>query len=170
MDKAGNTVEERIITEENAAPAPEPAKLPMAWHKFQKNFLLWVIALFYLARAFLTATGNIYYEESMLVAVLNALPVLRVLDCVFAAHCAAMVVCLILSALYLNKNARLLKKTYIALASGEAAYMLIRWAIAGLPPVNLQGMALVAAHLLLFFINQSYYRKRNNLLNRKDAL
>lgn len=164
-------MEERVVTEEKMAPAPEPARLPMAWHRFQKNFFLWVIALFYCARAFLTASGNIYYEASIRAAVYAGMPLLRILDYAFAAHCAAAAVLCVISAIRVNRHgANLLRKTYIALAAGEAAYMLLRWLVSGLPPVNPQGICLMIAHLLLYFANRSYYRKRNCLSDRKEAL
>lgn len=160
-------MEERIVaeTEENIAAEVQveatPAPMPMAWHKFQKNFLLWLIALFYAARAFLTASGNIYYEASIRDAIYAGMPLLRVLDYIFAAHCATMGALGVISALRLNKgSAGLLLKTNLIMAIGELGYMLIRWLISGLPPVNLQSAALLAVHALLAGLNRAYYRKR----------
>lgn len=153
---------------EDAVAAENIEKMPMVWHRFQKNFLLWMIATAYFARAFLIFSGKIYLEEAIRDAVYGGMPLLRVSDYAFAAHCTAGGVFAILSAVRLRHSARMLIRNNIALCAGEAAYLLLRWAITELPPVNPQGIALMSAHGLLLWLNIRYYRNRKAYLSRKD--
>ena len=163
---AENIVEIPAAGAENA---PEAAAVPMAWHKFQKNFLLWAVMLFYLARAFLIFSGRIYSAASVKDFIYGGMPLLRVLDYAFALHCAACGALLAVSAVRLNgKSADMLTKTNIIMAAGEIAYVLIRWAVTELPPLNLQCAALMIAHVLLWRVNRVYYGKRNYLLRKAE--
>ncbi len=165
-------MEEKIIQDTeaqlSAENAPECAVMPLAWHKFQKNFLLWAIMLFYLARAFFIFSGRIYSSATVRDFVYGGMPLLRILDYAFGLHCAAAGALLIVSALRLNKkSADMLDKTHIIMAAGELVYMLVRWAVAGLPPLNLQCAALMIAHVLLWWVNRVYYRKRAYLSGKE---
>lgn len=176
-------MEEKVILEEEqlqaeniaeaqeagAEIAPERAAMPMAWHKFQKNFLLWVIMLFYLARVFFLFSGRIYFAASVRDFIYGGMPLLRILDYAFGLHCAAAGVFCIVSAIRLNKgSASMLTKTNIIMAAGEMAYVLIRWAMTELPPLNLQCASLMIAHVLLWRVNRVYYGKRNYLLRKAE--
>lgn len=160
---------EPIEAEHVETEGAKDTQMPLAWHRFQKNFLLWLLALGYGARAFLLLSGHIYYNDAVRTAIYRGMPLLRALDYAFAAHCIAAVVLMILSALRLNRgHARPLLRLNIALAAGEALYLLLRWAITGLPPVNAQGLALLAAHALLLWVNRVYYRRRSAFLKRRE--
>ena len=164
-DTEESIAEEALIREV----VPEKKPLPMKWHKFQKNFLLWAAALYMFARVFLTVSGRIYYEAAIRNAVYAGMPLLRVLDYAFAAYLAATGVCLIISACRLNKGrANMLVKVNLIMAAGEMAYLLLRWAVSGLPPLNLQCASLMTAHVLLWRVNRVYYGKRNYLLRKAE--
>ena len=165
-------MEEKIMQETQGQPsaenAPECAAMPMAWHKFQKNFLLWALMLFYLARVFFIFSGRIYSAASVRDFVYGGMPLLRILDYAFGLHCAAAGAFCIVSAIGLNKkSANMLDKTHIIMAAGEIVYMLLRWAVTGLPPLNLQCAALMLAHVLLWRVNRVYYRKRAYLSGKE---
>lgn len=145
---------------ESIAEACESAKPSMVWHGFQKKFLLWLIAAAYFARAFLIFSGNIYLSAEIRAAIYAGIPLLRILDYAFAAHCVLGGVFAILSAVC--RKTRILIGNNIALCAGEAAYLLLRWLLTELPPINPQGIALMLAHGLLLWANLRYYR------NRKD--
>lgn len=145
---------------ETIAEAGESAKPSMVWHGFQKKFLLWLIAAAYFARAFLIFSGNIYLSAEIRAAIYAGIPLLRILDYVFAAHCVLGGVFAILSAVC--RKTRILIGNNIALCAGEAVYLLLRWLLTELPPINPQGIALMLAHGLLLWANLRYYR------NRKD--
>lgn len=134
------------------------AKPSMVWHGFQRKFLLWLIAAAYFARAFLIFSGNIYLKAEIRDAIYAGMPLLRILDIAFAAHCAAGGIFAILSAVL--RKPRMLIGNNLALCAGEAAYLLLRWAIAELPPINPQGIALMLMHGLLLWVNVRYYRNR----------
>ncbi|MBQ3575690.1 MAG: hypothetical protein IJA26_08455 [Clostridia bacterium] len=166
-------MEEKIASAQDAAlseeRANEKAPASMAWHKFQKNFLLWLIALLYLLRAFLIASGNIYYEATIRDAVYRGMPLLRALDYLFAAHCTAAGVLGVISAIRLNKGRTgLLLRLHIIMAAAEAAYVLLRWAVSELPPLNIQCAALLIAHVLLWRVNKIYYSRRNDLSGKAE--
>lgn len=165
-------MEEKIMQDTqgqlSAENAPECAAMPMAWHKFQKNFLLWAIMLFYLVRAFLIFSGRIYSAASVRDVVYGGMPLLRILDYAFGLHCAAAGAFCVISAIRLSKkSADMLAKTHIIMAAGELVYVLIRWAVTELPPLNLQCAALMFAHVLLWRVNRVYYRKRAYLSGKE---
>jgi len=167
----GNTesVQETAVQENAAQENAEAGKLPMKWHKFQKNFLLWVLALFCAVRAFLIISGNIYYGAEIQAVIYAGMPLLRILDYAFAAFALAAGVLAVVSAGRLKKgSAHLLTKLNFAMAAGELAYVLLRWAISGLPPMNVQCAALLIVHVLLWRVNREYYSKRNYLTRKAE--
>ena len=163
------SVQEAAAQENTAQENAEAGKLPMKWHKFQKNFLLWVLALFCAVRAFLIVSGNIYYGAEIQAVIYAGLPLLRALDYAFAAYALAMGVLAIVSAGKLKKgSAVLLTKLNIMMAAGELAYVMLRWLVSGLPPMNMQCAALLIVHVLLWRVNREYYSKRNYLTRKAE--
>ena len=175
MEEIRKDTEEIIAEAQSAEAAPvlelvsEEKPLPMKWHKFQKNFLLWAVALYMFVRVFLIVSGRIYYEAAIRDAIYAGMPLLRILDYAFAAFLVASGVCLIISACRLNKgSANLLVKVNLIMALGEIAYLMLRWAVTELPPLSLQNIALMIVHLLLWLVNRRYYRNRAYLPGKEE--
>lgn len=167
---AQETSEANVAEAEVSQEAEAKKALPMKWHRFQKNFLLWVLALFCAVRAFLVAGGNIYYGAEIQRLIYTGLPLMRVLDYAFAAYTLAMGVLAVVSAGKLKKgSAKLLTKLNIMMAAAELAYPLLRWLISGLPPMNIQCAALLVVHLLLWRANREYYRNRDYLCSEAKS-
>ena len=154
-------LEERIET-------PAPPEDPMAWHRFLSRFLLYVAALLRLAQGAWLLLGGTYRGRDIQAKIYEGLPGLKYADWAWVACMAVAALLFVLSARRLramrHAGATLLKWGWLLSAGANAAHMLARWQISGLPPLNLAEIAQVLAQLLLAIICAVYYRRRPDAL------
>lgn len=159
----------RIDLLEERIEAPAPPEYPMAWHRFLSCFLLCGAAALRLGQAAWLLLGGAYRSRALQSQIYEGLPALKYADWAWAA-------CMAIAAVLLARSARrlrarrhcgltLLKWGWLLSAGAGAAHMLARFAISGLPPLNLSELARLLAQLLLARICTVYYRRRPGALD-----
>lgn len=111
-------------------------------------------------RAFALLSGSAYY--GMADVVYAALPAMRYLDATYAALCIGLGVCLAVDAVLLGgrsgRGCKLFRVAIALLAVGEILYGGARCALTGLSPLDIAAVGRLAAYILLYIVNSSYYK------------
>ena len=148
--------------------------MSLAWHRFLCRFLLWAAALLHSAQAVWLALGGAYQGADIQAAVYAALPALRCIDYGRAACMLVAAVLLILGAVSLNRL-RLRGLTYVlcgwlTAAAANLVRMLLRFAVSGLPPLNVSEIAQILLQATLADICVVYYRRRPGLFAESEEV
>ncbi len=141
--------------------------MSLVWHRFLCRFLLWAAALLHLAQAVWLALGGAYQGADIQSAVYTALPALRCIDYGWAACMLGSAVLLIPGAVNLSRL-RPSGLTYVlcgwlTAAAANLLRMLLRFAVSGLPPLNVSEIAQTLLQATLAGICAVYYRRRPGL-------
>lgn len=160
-----------VETEAKIEAVPQQAVLPLAWHRAQVNWLIWLLAAWHVYQAVWIALGKIYYNPDLTRALYAGLPAMRIVDYALAALLLAGAVLLVCARGRLKKcrasGIRLLVSAYMLLSAAWIAYGAARFFAAGLSPFSIPVIGRCAGFAALALINRSYYRKRQSLFSEQ---
>lgn len=142
-------------------------EMPMRWHGFLVKFMLWAAAAWHIFQGYWVLAGRFYYETAIRDAIYAALPALRIVDCALAALLVFASLVLLAARHMLSRRRKkgisCLYAAYILLAAAQAAHVIARFAVSGMPPLNLSAVSQTAAYAALLLTNVLYYRRRAEL-------
>ena len=152
---------------------PMQAEAPLAWHRAQVKWLIWLQALLLACTAGNVLSGGIYHNPELARALYAGLPAMRIIDYALAALLLAAAVLLVCARGRLKNFApagiKLLLAAYKLLAAAWIAYGAARFFAAGLSPLSIPLIGRCVGFAALGLINRSYYRKRRSLFSKQAA-